>query len=237
MSNPYPQQQFPTQSYPPPQPQSSGSGCWLGLLIGCLGTAVLGIVLCAGGVWYVGKNAGKLVAGAVRKVIVDVVEESQLEAQEKTEVIAQIDRVVNAYSAGKISNEEVQTLLEDLQDNPVFELMQVYGVEQTYLEPSGLTAEEKQAAKRVLARVFRGMNEEKIDRAEFEEAMPESMQPQDGDKAVAKPAEKISDDDVKTFISNLKKLADEAEIPDEDFQIDISDELKKDIDKVLAGKG
>jgi hypothetical protein len=234
MSNPYPQQQFAPQTYPPPPQQASGSGCGMGLLIGCLGGAVLCVLLCAGGIWWVSNNVGKLVAGVVRAGIVAVVNESELDAQEKTQVIAQIDRVVNAYKAGKLSNEELEKLFDELQDSPVFVLIQIYGTEAAYLQPSGLNDEEKAAGKRVFERVFRGINEKKIDFEDFNAAMPESMRPDPEDPGAER--DPVSDEDLRTFLANLKKLADDAEIPDEPFEIDVSDELKKDVDKVLVGK-
>ena len=236
MSNPYPQQQFPPQGYPPPQEPKSGSGCWLYLLIGCLGTLVLSVALCGFGVWWVKNNAGKLMASGVRAFIVSIIDESQLDAEEKKEVTAQIDRVVNAYKADKISGEEVQQLFKELEDSPIIALIQIWGIEQMYLTPSGLSAEEKQAGKRTVERVFRGIIEKKLTQQEFQDAMPQSMRDrtdsEKGGEANAKP----TDAEVKEFLANLKKKADEAEIPDEEYKIDISDELKKDIDKVLAGK-
>ena len=238
MSSPYPQS-YPQQAYPPPpQPapqQSSGSGCWLGLLLGCLGTIVLSAVLCGVGAWWVKNNAGKLMASGIRAMIVNIVNESELDAQEKTEVIAQIDRVVDAFKADKITMEELQQLFKELEDSPVVALIQIWGIEQMYLTPSGLSAEEKQAGKRTIERVFRGIIEKKLTQQDFHDQMPKSMRDRmEGEKA--DPNARPSDAEVKEFLANLKKKADEAEIPDEEFMIDISDELKKDIDKVLVRK-
>jgi hypothetical protein len=194
------------------------------------------VLLCVGGVWWVQSNFTKLIATVAREAIVAGINESELAAQEKTEVIAQIDRVVNTFKAGKLNTDEVEKLFEDLQDSPIFVLIQIWGAEKVYLEPSGLSAEEKLAAKRALERVFRGVHEKKITHEQFEGAMPESFHAEaEAEDPAAKP-KKVSDEDVRTFVANLKKLADDAQIPDEPFQIDISDELKKDIDKALAGK-
>jgi hypothetical protein len=166
---------------------------------------------------------------------VSIVNESELDAQEKTEVIAQIDRVVNAFKAKKITMEELEQLFKEMEDSPVLALIQIYGIEQMYLTPSGLSSDEKQAGKRTIERVFRGIIEKKLTQQDFQDAMPQSMRDRmEGEKA--DPAAKPSDAEVKEFLANLKKLADDHEIPDEEFKIDISDELKKDIDKVLAGK-
>ena len=45
-----------------------------------------------------------------------------------------------------------------------------------------------------------------------------------------------SDDDIRESLAKLKVMVDNARIPDEPFQLDISDEVKKIVDRLLAGK-
>ena len=42
--------------------------------------------------------------------------------------------------------------------------------------------------------------------------------------------------EIRQMLANLKKLADDAGIPDEGFQVDVGDEVKKVVDKALEGK-
>ena len=65
------------------------------MLIGCLGVVVVSASGLRGGIWYVQQNAGKWVAGIAREAIVATINASEIPAEEKTEVIAQVDRVVN----------------------------------------------------------------------------------------------------------------------------------------------
>jgi hypothetical protein len=236
MSNqfaPYQQQPPPFYQEPPRSlGSSSGSGCWWAAGIGCLGVSVVCVLLCAGTVWYAQKNAGRWVSSMVREVIVATIKESEIPEQEKTEVIAQIDRVVNAYQAGQINEQDLERLMQEFQESPAFLLITAWGLEKMYVDPSGLPAEEKQAAQRAIQRAFRGLCEKKITQEQFSGVMPQQVG-QDGQQSNQKP----TDDEVRKMLADLKKLADDAEIPDEPFSIDIGDEVKQAVDKGLQGKG
>lgn len=237
----------PYQQQPPAFPQEtrqSGSGCLWGILIGCLGTVVVSGLLCAGLVWYVQHNAGKWVAGIAREAIVATINSSEIPAGEKTEVIAQVDRVVNAYTAGKINEEDLTRLMEEFQTSPAFLLISAWGLEKTYLEPSGLPEEEKTQARRTIQRAFRGLCEKKITQEQFQQVAPQFTQEvqvgieDDGQIVKSEPGQpvKLTDEQVQKMMADLKKLADDAGIPDEPFQIDIGDEVKKTVDQALQGK-
>jgi hypothetical protein len=249
MSHPYQQTPYQQPAYgnaPFPQPPpKSGSGCGWGLLIGCLGAVVLVIVLCAGIGLYVRNNADKWIAGIVREGIVAVVRESEIPEAEKTEVIAQIDRVVDAYKARKINQQDLEGIFQQLQESPVFVLISVWGIEQAYLAPSGLTAEEKEAGRLVVQRAMRGVVEKKISQEAIGAVVPGTEAeavadgadgPLPGDNTPSGPERRLTDDEVRQMLSQLKQLADDAQIPEEPYTVDIGDAMKQVVDKALAGK-
>lgn len=240
----YPQQPYPQQPYPPAPAPSGGSGCGWGALLGCLGAMVVLALLCGGGVWWTTRNFDRVVAMAAREFIVAMVNDSELPAQEKTEVIAQVDRVVNAFKARKISQEELQKIVEELQKSPVFTAIGAWGLDKIYIEPSGLSADEKEQGRRTVERAMRGLFEKKINEVDFQESLPRMEeqaamnQPPGGPPRIRPPPrnDPISDEEVREMLTDLKKLADDAAIPDEPFQIDVGDEVKKVVDKALEGK-
>jgi hypothetical protein len=232
--------------FPPPAKSGPGIGCFL---IGCLGTLLLGVLLCAGSVWYLRNNADRWLAGFAGQIIASMVNESEIPEQEKQEVIAQVERVVDAYKARQIDQKDLERIMQQLQESPIFGLIMSYGVDQAYITPSGLPADEKQAARRTFARAMRGLLEKKIKQNDFEAALPDAVQ-NAADEAPAatmppdsEPSDpstddisadgKLTDQQVRDFIARLKKLADDAAIPDEDFEFDIGDEVKRAVDEAL----
>jgi len=254
MSNqfaPY-QQQPPAYSQ---EPQQSGSGCLWGMLIGCLGVIVVSGLMCAGLVWYVQQNFGKMVAGIAREGIVATIEASEIPEDEKKDVIAQVDRVVNAYKAGEIDEKDLERLMEEFQGSPAFLLISAWGLEKSYLEPSGLSDEEKEQGRRTIQRAFRGLCEKKISQQQFQAVVPtpdadnthadlEAEMEAEGDAPPMPPmppapppgGSPLTDDKVRQMLTDLKKLADDAGISDEPYTIDIGDEVKKTVDQALQGK-
>ena len=144
---------------PPPKPQRS----WLPTcLLGCLGVLLVSACLCGlVGVWAV-RNAGTWAANFARAALVNAVNESQLESAEKKAIVAQIDRVVEQYKAGQITNVDLQRILEELGQSPLMGALIVYGIETKYVQTSGLSDAEKAAARLSLQRVLRGLHEKKI---------------------------------------------------------------------------
>jgi hypothetical protein len=247
MSSPFPQQpgspqqpafgnqnlNQPYQSaYGPPPQQQSGGGCGLYLLIGCLGVGVIAVLFCGGGVWWAAQNVDRLVATGVRQVIVALINDSELPDQEKDEVIAQVDRVVDAYKERKITDKELQKVFDELQRSPIFAIIGAWGMDKGFIEPSGLSADEKEVGRRTLQRAMRGVMEKKISDQAFQSAMPR----QPGPGQPPPPNNRLTDEEIRQMLTNLKKLADDAGIPDEGFQVDVGDEVKKVVDKALEGK-
>jgi hypothetical protein len=221
---------FPQQPYGPPSQPSSG-GCGWGILLGCGGLLLILILLCGGSVWWASRNVERLAAMTIRQVIVALVNDSDLPAEEKAEVIAQVDRVVNAFVDKKITQEQLQKVFDELQKSPVFAIIGAWGLDKMFIEPSGLSAEEKEAGRRTLQRTMRGLMEKKISDQAFQQSMPRQMQPGQPQRN-----DRLTDEEVRDMLSKMKKLADDAGIPDEGFTVDVGDEVKKAVDKALEGK-
>jgi hypothetical protein len=262
MSSQYPPYQQPPPFYQEP-PKQSGSGCGWGLLIGCGGIVLVSVLVCAGGVWYVQQNFDKWIVGLLREGVVAMIQGSEIPAGEKTEVIAQVDRVVDAYKARKINQKDMERLMEELQESPVFSLIGVWGLEKQYLDRPGLSDEERQAGRRAFERALRGVYEKKIDESDLYAALPDEFghrsdvavnigpdgvpdtdppEPDDLSMPADDPdmefePKPVTDEDVRKMIADVTKLADDAGIPDEPFTIDIGNEVKKVVDQALEGKG
>ena len=127
--------------------------------IGCL---VIVVLLIVGGVVVV-MNIKSIASSAAAAMIKNVVQESDLPAEQKDRIVKQVDRVTLAYKAGTISDDQLGTIMEKLGESALLPLGMVYAFEDKHITPSDMTADEKQAAKRSLQRFARGVFEETID--------------------------------------------------------------------------
>jgi hypothetical protein len=184
-------------------------------------------------VWYVASNFDKWVVSFGREAIVAGINDSELPAGEKTEVIAQVDRLVNAYKERKINQADLERVFTELEDSPALKALALYGIDDEFLTGTSLTDKEVEQGRRTFQRALRAVYEGKIADEDFYAALPDD---QGEPVRLASTNAPENDDDLRLALVKLKVIADNAGIPNEPFQLDIGDEVKKLVDRALAGK-
>lgn len=217
---------------------------WTGCLIGCLIAFGVCVVLCAGVGFWTYSNMSTWIASMARQGVEAALEEANLPPEEEAAILEQFDRVVGAYQEGEVSMEDVGNIMENITKSDITGLITLQAIETKYLNSSGLSGEEKEEAKRTIMRVVRGAIEEKLEEEEIKkltkhfltesdssaEALPEDMTDIQPDTW----KQSLTDDELRTLLSDAKELADSKEIPDEDYEVRISDILREAIDEVLV---
>jgi hypothetical protein len=231
---PYADQPF-NPPYPPvPQtyaaPPRGGSNWILSLLLIGGGVLLIGCVLIVGAVWYAVSSVEGWMVSLGREGIVAVVEESDIPAGEKQEVVAQVDRVVAAYKAHEIGSEDLERLLTGMDDSPLMAYIALYGAQQRYLEGSTLPADEQDALKLAWRRAVFGMFAGEIAPDEFYDALPLDDR---FDGALVE-SDDAGDEILRKWQSRLTKLADDAGAPPNPPEVDIGDEARKLVDELLT---
>jgi hypothetical protein len=218
---------------PPPK---SGSGMKIVLII-LLVLLVLFAIACGGcvyGIYYVATNAKAIAANAVRDALIQSIQESDLRPEDKTAIVAQLNRVTDEFKAGRITVEDLGTIMTNLAESPLITLGMVYLIEEKYIKPSGLSQEEKDEARLTLQRAARGVFEKKISQQDLENISDQvSTRDAEGNRNLK---EKISDEELRTFLADLKRLADDAAIPEEPYEVNVGAEFKKAVDQALMKK-
>ncbi|MBI2477704.1 MAG: hypothetical protein HYV60_03370 [Planctomycetia bacterium] len=212
---------------PPSESPKKRSGCATCLIV-LLGLMFVGILLCGFGTWYVVKKAPDW----ARDAIVSGIEGSDLTAEDKQIVTEQVDRVVDDYKAGKITMQQLGEIAQELSESPLLPLMMAMAAEEAYVKPSGLSDEEKEQAERTFQRVARGVFEKQIDTDELNTALDfVSTADANGNRQFKNP---VTDEDLRLMLTELKRLADETEIPDEPYEVNVGAEFKAAVDRVLS---
>jgi hypothetical protein len=232
------------------QPRRSSGMSWLlGLVLVLLGFLTLGGVVCVAGVWYVATNVEGWLVSLGREAIVAGINDSDLPQAEKDEVIAQVDRVANAYKEKKINQQDLEKFMTELQDAPAMQALALYGIDEIYLSEANLPPAELAAARRTFQRAIRGVLEGKISQDTLLASFPQedelmqlaqnadgNLKPEDVRLVGNAPGDDVNTEDLREMLVKLKVACDNAGIPDEDYQPDIGDEVKKLVDRLLEGK-
>jgi len=233
-----------------PPRRSSGMSWLFSLVLILFGFLTLGGVVCVAGVWYVASNVEGWLVSLGREAIVAVVNDSDLPQAEKDEVIVQVDRVATAYKEKKINQQDLEKFMTELQEAPAMQALALYGIDEVYLSEAQLPPAELATARRTFQRAMRGVLEGKISHETLFAAFPQEEQmmriAEDNGNGKLKqedirlvgnvPGDEVSTDDLREMIAKLKVTVDNAQIPDEDYQPDIGDEVKKLVDRLLDGK-
>lgn len=210
----------------PQQPEKQKS--WIPTcLISCGVIFLLLIAICAGGAWYVSRQAPIW----LRDGLVKVVNDSDMAEKDKQAVVQQIDRLVDGFKAGKIGYFDMPRIVEKFARSPVFALVIVRAVQEGYLKPSGLPEEEKEAGRRTIQRIARGIVEQKLKQDDLESAVDLIAENPGEDQRKIK--KKLTDEELRKFLAECKRIADEANIPDEEYAVDIGKEMTKTVDAIL----
>ena len=233
MSAGFPNQpQFDPTAPVPRSPKRGLSWVWALVFI-FLGFLFLGGVVCVAGVCFVAANFDKWVVGLGREAIVAGINDSELPAEEKTEVITQVDRLVAAYNERKINQADLERIMMELEESPALKALALYGIEDQFLEGTSLSDKELEQGRRTFQRALRAVYEGKLSDETFYNALPGDF---DDVRLASTDATENTDDELRECLTKLKVIADNAGIPDEPFQIDIGDAVKALVDQALAGK-
>ncbi len=159
------------------------------------------------------------------------VDQMEIPQEDKARIRQRLNGLADDFKAGRLSKDQIGRIIEKVVASPLIVVAVVTSAENHYVKPSGLTDDEKQAAHRTLERLARGIFESKINQAKQDEVMQLVMQEEGGQRKQLK--QKMTDDELRAFLAKSKEAADEAEIPDERFEIDIADEFEKAIDAAM----
>ncbi|MBT4867704.1 MAG: hypothetical protein HON53_21595 [Planctomycetaceae bacterium] len=196
---------------------------------------VLVVVLICGGlafaIYRVITGAVDTVVEVVHQATVQGIRDSDLDDDDKEKIIVQVDRVHGAYKAGDITTEQVTEILQKVFQGPIMMAGTCQHMERRYVIPSELSDEEKAEGKLTLQRVARGSFEGDISQSQFQTLTASiSVSDQNGNQSLK---ETLTDEELREFLTQCKKLADDTKIPEEPHDIDIGEEIKKAVDEVL----
>lgn len=235
---PYPGTTPPTfgdSHYPPPNPPEQRKSGWTGCLIGCGIVFLVMLVVCVGsGVW-IARNGKRILTDFTSDALVQTIQQVEgLEPQDKEIMIAEVRRVANAYKSGQITLEKMGKIMESLAESPLIVIGIVAAADKKYIQPSTLSDEEKAAARLAAQRVARGTFEKKIRQEQLEPVLDILSTKGPNDQRQFKP--QLTDEELREFTRQATQLADGAQVSNEPFQLNIGEEFKRAVDRVLDPK-
>jgi len=211
-------------------PTSSGKGCkWLA--IGCFVTALVLLLVASVASFWIYKNSSRLIADGAVTVGEQMVNEMDLPPEQSDQIVDRIKGLGEQYKEGKITLEDLVEVGEELsKDEDVIMSGIVYFVDSQVLEEAPIDDDLRAEVRRMTHRLARGVIEDQIELDDLKPLM---------DGIVKKTADgyeldpDVSQEDFENVLESAKTIADQAEIPDEPYEVDFMKEVDEVIDSVL----
>lgn len=198
-----------------------GCGC------GCL---VLLALLVAGGV-YAYFYAPGMVVDWFRNIAVKAIEESEIPAEQKQAVIAQVDRLAAAMKEGRLSAEQAISVVRELPNSPVFHVL-LLQAGKSEIPKLGLEEEAAEEALLTVQRAQRGLLEEQLTPADLDDAFSHVMTKDENGLRSLK--QEAGPEDWRAFLEKARDAVDAAGVPAEEYEVDLGEVVKRFVDKILG---
>jgi hypothetical protein len=198
-------------------------------LVGCLVAIGVVLLMLAIAAYLVAANWRGWAADMMNEASRLVLQEADLPADEKSEMLAHLSDFAEAFKQKRVSFEQFSQSLVMLSESPLIPVGMVMTVEEGYLKPSTLTDEEKEQGARALQRYARGLAESVYTIQTMEEVFA-PIGYKDGESFRLNAKSAVNDDMLRLAIDNARAKADASNIPDEAFVMDLSDELRRILD-------
>lgn len=197
------------------------------LAIGCGVIVLIGVL----GIFMVVKNVNKIAAAGVESLFTAMVDSSPMPADQKQKMIVEIKSLANDVRDKKIGIEEFNEIMQAFVNGPLLKITLVTGAVLQYLETAQVPEAEQKTAELNLQRFIRGVVEEKIKDDQLQPVLDIAVSTQPGKEYEI---QKLNDAQGKELLELLAKIADEAAIPNEPYQVDYAAEFKKLIDRGMG---
>ncbi|WP_442482361.1 hypothetical protein [Aeoliella sp. SH292] len=211
------------------QPQRRGmSGC----LKGCLIAFVVLVIISLLAAWWISRNLRSWMSAGAEQGINELIDQSDLPEAEKAELKAESKRVTAGIADGSISWDQFGQITIGVMESPLVPMFMVKSIESQYLNPSGLSEEEKVEGRKTLERYASGL-------------MTKAIPVESADQVLSHVADKdsngtwemraqVSDEELREALATAKQQADDAGVPEEVPPVDPSAELKKILDGIIG---
>ena len=201
--------------------------------IGCFILTIILCLTCGLGIWWITANLRTVGTRMTRAMLKLGIQEMKLPDDQQSRIFDRIDNVSQQFQEEKISFEQLERIFQKLAESPLFPAGSALLAERVYLDQSGLGDDEKEAGKLAIRRFTRGSLEQSISEQRNGEVLDiiSTWNPETKNREFL---ENLSDQQLRHFIAEAKRAADEADVVENIPEINFADEFDRAIDQALS---
>lgn len=207
------------------------SGCAIAAII-CGVLFVLFLIAAGLGLWWLKNNGRALGTDLATSAMKEGLNEVDIPADQRQRIDSRIDNIGQQFKDGELEFEQVVSIFEKISESPLMSAGMSLFFKRAYLQNSGLSEEEKEAAEVSIQRFTRGAIDKSISAETSESAMDLiSTKDAEGNREFK---EKLSDNELRAFLAAITTAADDAGIPEIVPEFNFADEFDKAVDEALG---
>ena len=202
------------------------------LAIGCFILVILMCLSCGLGTWWITANIRTVGTNMTRAMLKLAIKEIKLPENQQTRIFDRIDKVARQFEEEKISFVELERIFLTLAQSPLFPAGTALVAERVYLDKSGLEDPEKAAGKLSIRRFTRGSLDESISPKRCSEVL-DIISTWNAESRNREFLENLTDTQLRQFIAEAKRAADDAGIAETIAEINFADEFDRAVETAL----
>jgi hypothetical protein len=204
-----------------PHPRRGGA-----LKVVGIGCGVLVAIAIIGGV-VVALNARKMMAAGLRAGMIALVDQTPVSEDQKAQLRARVEQLTVDFREKRVTFEQLGMTMQNLAEGPLLSVGFMMGAERKYVIDAGLPEDETAAARRAFARVYRGLDGGELGASDVNDLLDPYTTRPDPNNPERREFRDITAEERAALIESLTAKADEFDIPDEDFEIQLIDILNE----------
>lgn len=205
-----------------------------GMLGGCLIALGIAAVLAIIAIVVVVMNAKGWAVSLSQKVAEMAIDEADLPEGEKQEMKVVIGQIADGVRSGDITMDEVKAVMEGLETSPAIYAGSVQFFDAQYVQPSGLSEEEKAAGSLALNRFAQGMIAGSLTWDDAGEVLGPIQTLDAAGNENLKPPSQVTDVEIRTVIETARAKADGAGVGPERVEVDVSEAFRESVERALG---
>jgi hypothetical protein len=193
---------------------------------------LLVLVLCCGGIiTYIYLNFRSMVAGMIRGPVMQQIQTADLPADQKAGITATIDQLSRDFEEDRLSYQQVARIFERLGQGPFFALIEIESARVFCIDASKPDPEKRKTMTRTCQRLQRGLTENRVSTDQVTDALTLIQMTNSDNQRTFKPNLTAREADM--FIERAREIVEQANVPDEPYQVDYAGQLQHAVDEAL----
>ncbi len=214
--------------------QDEGPGWMPAILAGTLLLGIFGFICCGVSTWVLYQQRTELAIRTLRGSYIAEIEQSLLEPEEKSAVLAQIDELAKEMERGKYEDWQSAGVMQRLQRLPVLQWGELSAIE-AFINKSD--AEDKEDSLDQISRLRRAVEIGEAISLDVEEVLKPVLIVDEQSPNGRRMNSTLADDDVREVVLRAKLVADRGEVPEKRYDVQIDSIVRREIETGLREGG